>query len=157
MKHPNQVKFTHRKPIAIQSTITLHELVEQLTVNKLPAAIHRQNIIMNNVHPALEIFADEQQVAMVLGNLLNTIISYTSNSCIRISAKTFGNVTILHLREHSRLNNPQFISSLSDIQEMAEEIGGSVNVTSYRNEMTTVAMSFMNIPVKNHQVLSMAA
>lgn len=140
--------YTEIKPVpkSTQSTIALHLMINQLSVSSMPVAIRRRNVIVNDVPSDLVIKSDEQKLAAVLGNLLNTVIGHANDSYIRITAKLYGGVTLLHIKENSRLNSPAFANSLVEIQELAEKIGGSVSVTSYRNDITTIALSITNMP-----------
>ena len=130
-----------------QSQVALHLMVNQLSISTMPSAVRRQNVVVNDVPSTLYFHGNEQKLAAVLGSLLTTIIGHSQNSQLRISAKSYGNVIVLHLRENSRLNSPSFATSLVRVQELADRIGGSVSVTSYRNKVTTVAFSFLSIPV----------
>lgn len=127
-----------------QSQVALHLMINQLSLSTLPTAMRRQSIIVNDIPQRMYVTTDAHKLAAVLGSLLNTVISHTSNAYIHISAKNYGNVMLLHIKENSRLNSPSFAGKLVEIQEMAERIGGNVSVTSYRNEVTTVAFSFVN-------------
>ncbi len=129
---------------ATQSQVALHVMISQLSVSTMPAAIERRNVVVNDIPQKMLVNIDAHKLAAVLGSLLQTVNTHTNNSYIRISAKHYGNVTLLHIKENSRLNSPAFAGSLVAIQEMAERIGGNVSVTSYRNEVTTVAFSFVN-------------
>jgi signal transduction histidine kinase len=129
-----------------QSQVALHLMVDRLTVKTLPIAVRKGNILINEIAREIYVKTDAGELSIVLGNLLETIVQHTCDSRIRISAKTYGNVMLLHIKEDSRLNSPAFASSLVDVQRLADKIGGCVSVTSYRNMVTTVALSFLNLP-----------
>jgi hypothetical protein len=138
--------LTYAQPSA-QTQVALHLMINQLSVSSLPSAMRRQSVVVNDIPSALYVNTDAHKLAAVLGSLLNTVIGHSSNSYIRISAKTYGNVALLHIKDNCRLNSPAFACSLVKIQELAERIGGSVGVTSYRNGITTIAFSFINHPI----------
>ena len=106
-------------------------------------ASRHQNMIVNKIPAELYVNADMHKLAAVIGSLMNTMINYTHNSPIHISVKNYGNVMLLHLRSNTRLNNPAFANCLVKVQQLAENIGGTVGMTSSRNEITTVALSFI--------------
>jgi hypothetical protein len=130
-----------------QSQVALHLMVNQLSVSAMPSAIRRENVVVNDIPAALYVHADAHKLAAVIGSLLNTVIGHSNNSYIRVTAKTYGDVTLVHIKDNGRLNSPAFAGSLVAIQDLAERIGGSVSVTSYRNDVTTVALTFMNLPI----------
>jgi len=132
------------KETATQSFLALHLMVSELS-KSIPSRIHEKTIV-NDIPAGLRVSADQHQLAAVIGSLLDTVIGHTRSKQIRISAKSYGNVTLLHIKDKSQLNSPDFANSLVDVQELAEKLNGNVSVTSYRNEVTTVAFSFMNLP-----------
>lgn len=127
------------------SSSSLHYLVGQLASSLAPAATRNKNHIINNVQHDICSLANENVIATILGRLLNVVIMHTENSCVRISAKNYGNVTLLHVKDDGCLNYDSISHNLNEIQSMAEGIGGFVGFTSFRNKLTTIAFSFMNV------------
>ena len=124
---------------------SLHHLVERLSDSLAPAARRNKSFIINNVQEDICAEVNETMVASVLTRLMNIVILHTENSCIRISAKTFGNVVLVHVKDDGCLNYDSISHNLTEIQAQAEKIGGFVGFTSYRNKLTTIAFSFMNV------------
>ena len=129
-----------------QSQVALHLMINQLSVSTMPSATRRGSYIMNEIPSEIYVRADSQKLATVLGTLLNTVISQSSDSCIRVSAKPFGDVMLVHIRDHHNLSGRRFNVCLGQAQKMAEIIGGTVTVNEYREAETTIALSFMNLP-----------
>jgi hypothetical protein len=126
--------------------VSLHQLVNRLSDSLVPAARHNKNLIINNVPEGICSEINENLVASVLSRLMNLVIMHTENSCIRISAKMFGNVVLVHVKDDGCLNYDSISGKLTEVQSLAERMGGFVGFTSYRNKLTTIAFSFMNIP-----------
>jgi hypothetical protein len=141
-----QNSYAQASKASTQSQVALHLMINQLSVSTLPTAIRRENVVVNDIPAAMYVHTDAHKLAAVIGGLLNTVIGHSSNSYIRVSAKSYGHVMLVHIKDNGRLNSPGFAGSLADIQKLAERIGGSVSVTSYRNDVTTVALSFVNLP-----------
>jgi hypothetical protein len=127
-----------------QSQVALHQMVNQLSISSMPTATRNQSFIINDIRAELFVGADQQKLAAVIGSLLNAMVSHTRNCAIHISAKPFSNVMLLHLKGQAKISSPAFIGSLNKIQQLAEYIGGTVGITSYRNQVTTVALSFVH-------------
>lgn len=125
---------------------TLHHLVDRLANSLAPAAKRNRNHIINNIQADICSHVDENMVAGVLSRLLSAVIMHTENSCIRISAKTFGNVVLIHVKDDGCLSYDSIAHNLNEMQSLAEKAGGFVGFTSYRNKLTTIAFSFMNSP-----------
>ena len=124
--------------------ISLHHLVDRLSESLKPAARRNKSLILNNVPEDMCSEIHVGMVASVLSGLMSIVILHTENSHIRISAKTFGNVVLVHVKDDGCLNYDSISHKLAEIQSQAEKIGGFVGFTSYRNKLTTIAFSFMN-------------
>lgn len=129
-----------------QSQVALHLMINQLAVSTMPSAARRRSFIMNDIPSEVYVRANAQKLAAVLGSLLNTVINQSSDSCIRVSAKPYGDVMLVHIKDLHNLNGRTFSVCLGQAQKMAATIGGTVTVNEYRKEMTTIALSFMNLP-----------
>jgi signal transduction histidine kinase len=131
-------------PITNSGSLGLHLMVNRISASSLPAATRKHSFIVNEVPADLEVCADEQMLATVFGSLLNTLINYTEHSCIRISAKLYGKVVLMNIKENQQLNRSAFAGSLRQVQQLAEKIGGSISISSDRSKATTVILSFSN-------------
>jgi hypothetical protein len=85
-------------------------------------------------------------LASVISSLLHTVVTHTENSCIRIAAKEYGDIILVHLKDSSNFNNYAVANDLQQIQALAKKMGGCVSITSRREENTIIAFSFPNIP-----------
>ena len=130
-----------------QSRTNLHCMINQLTVSTMPSATRHRSTLVNEIPVELQVNTDQHKLAAVLGSLLDTVIGHTNDSCIRISAKKYGDVMLVHIKENTHLNGHAFSSRLEQSQKLAEKIRGNVTVTSFRNDITTIALSFINLPV----------
>ena len=125
--------------------ISLHHLVDRLSVSLEPSARRNKSLIINNVPEEICSQINENNVASVMSRLMDLVIAHTENSCVRICAKTIGNVVLVHIKDDGCLNYDSISQNLTELQSQAEKIGGFVGFTSYRNKLTTIAFSFMNI------------
>ena len=127
-----------------QNHVALHLMVNRISASSLPSATRKNSFIINDIPADLQAGTDENMLATIFGSLLNTVITHTENCCIRISAKVYGKVVVLHLKETHRLNTPAFTGNIRQVQQLAEKIGGTVSVSNSRNEATTIVFSFIN-------------
>jgi len=128
----------------IQSPIVLQETVSRILSGCIPSATRKNSFIINDVPSDMHVSTDEHMLASVFGAILNAVITHTENTCIRISAKFYGKVVLLHLKETHRLNSSSFVANLRQIQQLAEKIGGTVSISSHEGEATTIVFSFQN-------------
>ncbi|HEX7902780.1 MAG TPA: hypothetical protein VF487_02795 [Chitinophagaceae bacterium] len=137
--------YTPTLPTVPKNSTSLHGMINLLSVSNMPSAIRHRSILINEIPSEILVNADEQKLAAVLGMLLHTVIDHTNDSCIRISAKAYGNVMLVHIKENIHPYGQTFNCKIKEAQKLAEKIGGNVTVTSYRNDVTTVVLSFMNL------------
>jgi K+-sensing histidine kinase KdpD len=123
----------------------LHDLINRIATNLKAVISAKKNSIINNVPEEICIRTDEELISSALSNLLNLVITHTENSRIRITAKLFGNVILIHIKDDGCLNYDSISHKLNKVQSIAEKLGGFIGFTSYRNKLTTIAFSFINV------------
>ncbi len=123
---------------------SLHHLIKEVTESLAPDVFRNKSAIINDVPHDIIVSTEKELLASVLSSLMNLVIMHTENSRIRITAKLYGNVVLLHVKDDGCLNYDSISQRLARIQSLAERLGGFVGFTSYRNKLTTIAFSFMN-------------
>lgn len=123
--------------------IGLHSLVDRVSSSSIYAATCRHSFIINDIPAHLMVNTDEHMLATIFGNLLNSVISNTKESCIRISARIYGKIALISMKESHQVNNRVSIN-LRQLQQMAIKIGGAVSINSDRERTSTIIFSFTN-------------
>jgi hypothetical protein len=132
--------------LPLQNTYDLRQVANRLVNTFLPLAARNKNFFVNEIPENLSISNNPQLVASVLGGLISSVVSNTKNSCIRLSAKVYNHVILLHVKDCSSQGHPEE-HRLRQLQPIAEKIGGVVSITSQRMNITTFAFSFPNLPL----------
>jgi K+-sensing histidine kinase KdpD len=140
MKAELLIPATQAKPV----TNSLYSIVNLIAASMEHTANDNKSFIVNDVPEDIVIDTDEQLLASVLSNLMSEVIMHTRDGCIRITAKLFRNVVLLHVKNDGSLNYDSVSQKMTRMQAQAEKLGGFVGFTSYRNKLTTIAFSFMN-------------
>jgi C4-dicarboxylate-specific signal transduction histidine kinase len=140
------LSFTPNASPAITQTststaVSLHQLVDQLMNSFIPLAVHQKSFIINDVDDSFQLEANEQVLAFIVGNLLNTAICSSESICIRIEAvKEPAGIQI-----RVRNNGAHFYSTVShgfsDAVAAARSMGGNINIYNQRHEGTVVTLS----------------
>jgi len=73
-------------PTQAEPKVSLHHLVSQLITSLQPLAVRRNNILLNDIPRDLAMDIDQQLVAYVLSELVNSAVNSTENQCIHIEA-----------------------------------------------------------------------
>jgi signal transduction histidine kinase len=79
--------------------ISIHQLVSRLIASLQPSAVKRNNILLNDIPGELLVNADENTLAYVLSNLVNSAVSTTENSCIHIEAVLTDDHTMIRVKD----------------------------------------------------------
>jgi hypothetical protein len=124
---------------------SLHNVVESLISSLAPAAICHKSYIINDVPVEIRTEVNEDLLASVLGSLINAVLRNSQTNCIRITAKFYGNVVLLHIKDNGCINYSSISQNLAAIQPQVEKLNGFIGLTSYRNKLTTIAFSFVNM------------
>ena len=141
--------FKSAYPASVQAVSTLQQLVGCLMTSFLPVANRNNNHFENDIPDDVYIDTDMEMVASVLSGLIGSVVKHAKDSCIRLSAKIYGHVIIVHVKDHNSLNYQPVENKLKHLTPFAEKIGGAVGVTSQRHNVATFAFSFPNVPARN--------
>lgn len=135
------------RPKPIQYGTVLHEVVNSLVTSFNVVATTNKNFFVNEIPGHLQLATDPQMIASVLSGLLSSVVSYTKDSCIRLSAKIYGNVVLVQVKDSTGCNSNVIASQVQKLQPLAERMRGSVGITSQRNNITTITFGFPNLPL----------
>ncbi|MBL7762693.1 MAG: HAMP domain-containing histidine kinase [Chitinophagaceae bacterium] len=123
---------------------TLKQLVKKLVATYQPIAVNQNSFFINEVPEHLLLHADKQVLSTLLGSLLYLTARCGKNTCIKISAKRYHDVLLLHVVDTCTENSYSILTELQHLKILAEKIGGFLDITSRRNKQTTISFSFMN-------------
>ena len=127
--------------------VALHLLINQLSLSVNPAALARQNTLVNDVSPCLLVRTDAQRLGLVLRQLLETLNSNSEKSSIHLSAKISGDVLQLDIRNKTVRQTNNLAGCLLPLKLLAQEFYRTVTITSQRDNVTTLALGFTSQPV----------
>ena len=122
----------------------LSELVDTLVGSSSQLANKNRAQITNEISKGLKLTTNIEIVSSILGRLVQLLLTRSKESNIRISAKIFSNVVVMHIKDCNSASTCIAASGLQDLQPLVEKINGYVAITSYRNQQTTIAFSFPN-------------
>lgn len=123
-------------------TTGLHWLVNRLIISSLPVAVRNNSFFVNDVPADLAFTADAEMVATVLGGMLQSVATNATDSCIRVTAKVYTHVILVHVRDNNQCNTMSITDSLQQMQGLTQKIGGFLGITSKRREETVITFSF---------------
>jgi len=74
------------QPQTPENRVSIHQLVSKLITSLQPLAVKRNNILLNDIPRDLSVDADQNTIAYVLSELVNSAVNSTENECIHIEA-----------------------------------------------------------------------
>ena len=69
-----------------ENRVSIYQLVSKLITSLQPLAVKRNNILLNDIPRDLSVNADQNTIAYVLSELVNSAVNSTENECIHIEA-----------------------------------------------------------------------
>ncbi len=123
---------------------SLQQITRRLLASYQPVAVKQRSFFINDVPPGLTVEADTDTLSTLLGSIFYITGRLCRNTCIKISAKAYHDVILMHIKDTSTFNSYAILSELQHLQLLAGKIGGYVEVTSQRKKETTIAFSFIN-------------
>jgi hypothetical protein len=126
---------------------SLHQLVNFAAASSRLAAVQRHSFIINEVTPGLQIVTDENLLAKVLNQLLNTIVNNTKHSCIRIAAKEYDDVIFVSVKNSSGFADLTVAPNFVQATLLARKLNGRIAINKNENNTNSILLSFPNFPI----------
>lgn len=125
---------------------TLKVLAGKLIQSFTNDAGKNQSFFINDIPSHVVVDHNHAWVSSVISGLLDTIVHHCRETCIRLTARQYGYVVVLEVRESGSINSYAMACALQSSNSMAERIGGCLSI-SVHEPTTTVAFSFPNLPI----------
>ena len=121
--------------------VSLHNLVDRLMDSFLPLAVAKRSFIINDIDPSLNMTADEQVLAFVVGSLMSNVINSSKSVCIRMEAVRTEKGVQLRVRNNGSFFYSTVAHSFAPVIEAARQLGGHINIYNQRHEGTVITLS----------------
>jgi len=129
---------------ANHTKVSLHKLVNQLLMGLQPLAMRRDNIILNGIPDGLSFYADENMLAYVLWNLINSAVNSKKNECIHVVALTEADRTMICVKDVGTGFYHTISHEYKKIQDAAERLGGTICLDNDGVHGTSISLSISN-------------
>lgn len=138
--------MTNKESEKMPATFPLKKLVNALIAVKLDEGVRKSSFFINEIKETVTLNADRQVVSNVLDHLLRNVLYETNKTCIRISAKIYSHVLLIHIcgNQEEKCLSAGLIGD--DIRKEASRIGGFVGLTRMEKKRMVIAFSFPNLP-----------
>jgi K+-sensing histidine kinase KdpD len=124
---------------------SLYEIVKKLQTGLLPLAIQKKTIIINDADKSLNVFADENILAFVIGSLMSNAVYSTCNCCIKVEASVKQSKIFISISNNGMFVYSSLMSSLHSIAQAAQKLNGHICVQS---EEPGAMIAIFSMPTK---------
>jgi hypothetical protein len=120
----------------------LNQLVARLTGNYLQLAVNNHSFFVNDIPTNVPVQNNSQWIPSVISRMLSIVARNVRHTCIRLSAKQHGHLTVLEIQESGPVNGYALASDLQTVNLLAEQIGGQLSISIPKAAVTTISFSF---------------
>ena len=126
---------------------TLKQLTSRLAGSYLPIAVRNHSFFMNDIPDDMSVEHNREWVSSIISGLLSAVVHHAKETCIRMTARKYGHVMVLEIKESGCISTYAMACGLQDVQSLAEKIGGCLTISINKEKTTTIAFSFPNLPI----------
>ena len=126
---------------------SLKNLTSRLAENYLPVAVRNQSFFMNDIPEALRVEHNQEWISSIISGLLSAVVIHAKNTCIRFTARKYGHVVVLEIKESGCISTYAMACGLQDVQSMATKLGGTLSISIRKASSTMIAFSFPSLAV----------
>ncbi|HYC40468.1 MAG TPA: hypothetical protein VEB63_08260 [Chitinophagaceae bacterium] len=113
-------------------------------VNRVSEHLAAKGRIVNQIPSRIPVGCDREKFSAVLFHLFCTLVQNLRETEFRVSAKTYSSVTLLHIKGSAEICENWFRERMQPVVQLAESLGGTIELTSFHNRISTIAFSFVN-------------
>lgn len=103
------------------------------------------NQIQFDLSDELVVYRKVDHVRRILNHVMDQVLLHSRFSQVRVTAKTYSDVVLIHIRDSHGLDEEALRPALQNMQPWVEELSGFLDITSQRPTETTIAFSFLNL------------
>jgi hypothetical protein len=120
----------------------LKNLVGRLTGNYLQLAVKNRSFFVNDIPANVPVENHGQRITSVISRMLSIVADHVKNTCIRLTARKQGDITVLEIKESGIVNGFALASDLQVVNLLAEQFGGRLSISIPKPDVTTISFSF---------------
>lgn len=109
----------------------------------IPAVSSGKAIVVNDVKPIFEVETENAYLKAIVRRILETSVLHASGSPIKIWAKQFHNLTVLHFKYKDNGQETGIQQVLNHLESFAEKMGGCLYLTTHLPQDISIAFTFL--------------
>ena len=124
--------------------VALHKCINQVIDDLSSAAAVHSNTLVNDVPPAMMVSTDKNVLSKLVATLLDAIMMNSQGNTIHITAKLFGSITLIHIRNSQAKYNGCIGTVIQQMQPLVDALRGCLTVSNNKKHGLTLAFTFIN-------------
>jgi hypothetical protein len=121
---------------------SLQQLVDTIISNYLSVADRANTQVVNEVRTGIPTGNNMQKAALVMNDLLATVVANSKNGEIHITAERFNDVVVVEIQERNNYNGYALSYSINSLVPDAAALGGFISIKGPQQRVTTISFSF---------------
>ena len=138
-----------RQPTALwaqkEKEFFLNDVINDLVTQSSVYAARNGNIFSNNVQTDIRILTDTVKIRSILKRILELINTMTRKTHVHISAKTFTDLVLVHIKADGIQDVSLVFNELKQLVPDAELLSGFLGITTHEDKLITIAFTFLNV------------
>jgi len=128
----------------VPALINLNELVSRLISSYQPLAEQKQSFFTNDVPTGLSVTTDQEVLSTLLGSLFYIVAKTSRNNSISVLASSYDDRAVISITDSSPSGSYGVLYEFQHLQLLSKEIGGFLEINSYKNKQTVISYNFIN-------------
>lgn len=124
--------------------VSLHQLTEDLLTSLRPLTEKNNNVILNGIPQGLCFIAEENLLAYILWNLLNTVNNENKNSMIQVQTLVDDDRTMICVNDAGTYLYRSLAPEYRKLQAAASQLGGCINLYNDERYGSNLTFSISN-------------
>lgn len=125
--------------------ISLKRMVSNFLIALQPLAARQSSFFINEVSEDFMIAVDKKELSSLLHFMLSSVVAHSRNSCIRISAKQYGNVALVKFRDQNEEMIYDMSRSRQQVISLTEKLGACIMSNNNNRKTGALTLSFPNV------------
>ncbi|MGC4036190.1 MAG: hypothetical protein QM764_09525 [Chitinophagaceae bacterium] len=132
---------------------SLHELISNLAVSYTPLAARRSSFFINDIDRKINLQIDNEVFISIVEKMILIILICENDACIRLSAKMYHDVVLLHIQVTNVLNSETVISQLDQLHIKVNELYGVIDVSTMPDKVASISFAILNMAPDTFQAI----
>ena len=131
----------------VPALINLNELISRLISSYQPLAEQKQSFFTNDVPDGLSVTTDREVLSTLLGSLFYIVAKTSRNNSISVFANSYDDRAVISITDNSPSGTYAVFYEFQHLQLLSKEIGGFLEINSFKNKETVISYNFINAAV----------